>query len=810
MADQLGLNARLTFDGTQAITGMAKTNTAFTAMQAQMGKVRAGFGQVKAGLGGLRIGGIIAGVGIGAAIRGYAKFDSTMAGVRAQLGIEASKDFPRLETAARSMAAETGKAGGTVAEGMKALAEKGLDANEILQAIKPTLNGMTASGTDANTSAVMLVDTYRKFGLGADQAGKSMDTIVQAARLGGKGGAVPEFASALQSIGGTAQLLHLDMKDAAAGLALFTKGGLDSGSAAMNLNMALLKMSRASKDGYLSIAGLGKVAIPTKNGAMDLQGTMTNIAVALNYVKDPMERVNLAMSLFGMRGRESAAALEKLTKDPTALPKMFADIRNKSDGATAAMAKMKTDTLEGRFKKLQNALANVSMEIGSAFLPFVERGVKAIVPMAQQFATAFRFFTTTPGAVEKMGTTIAGVSPTITAMSQGLIAGFAGVKEAANWVIGGVRTIGGLFGGGGPGSSGIKTTMEWAVKLAAVAGAYKLLGPVIKSAMNIGIGAGKMLVGSLSALGTASTGLLGLIGKRFPAVAKMLPRGAGALGKVLGAAEKITAQPVRIVNWDEAGMAGTGGTSPGALPAPGATPGSPQGWRARASGKLGSLGGGVAMAVGGGIALNMLQGEMTGPIKTVGNTILGISAMFGPAGMAVGGIAAATMAFGTKIDEWTGASTFAANSMFNFAQSISAEARAAAMRAYTGNVAFEEAMRTAKQMVGIAGRGGTVGLEGGVRRGVTSELIQERIAKSAALAAKSSGATVEEQKAMVQAVMREMGPQLAAAIKNNIKVEATLLLDSRPVAKGVAGAEQEKKERRGESQAPGSRRRAAS
>jgi len=124
MPDQIGLTAKLTFDGSQAIQGMEKTGVAFAGMQQKIAVAKGGFTQVKAGLAGLKIGGLLAGVGIGASVKGFIHFDEVMAGVRAQLGEGARKDFPMLSAAARDMGTKTGKSAVTVAEAMKALAEK--------------------------------------------------------------------------------------------------------------------------------------------------------------------------------------------------------------------------------------------------------------------------------------------------------------------------------------------------------------------------------------------------------------------------------------------------------------------------------------------------------------------------------------------------------------------------------------------------------------------------------------------------------------------------------------------------------------
>jgi len=801
MPDQIGLTAKLTFDGSQAIQGMEKTGVAFAGMQQKIAVAKGGFTQVKAGLAGLKIGGLLAGVGIGASVKGFIHFDEVMAGVRAQLGEGARKDFPMLSAAARDMGTKTGKSAVTVAEAMKALAEKGLSANEIMTVLPSTLDGMKASGSDAATAAATMVDTYRKFGLEAGQAGGAMDVITAAAQRGGMGGQIPAFAQALQMTAGTASLLKLDIKDVAAGVAMFTKGGMDAGGAAMNFNMALLKLSRASKDGFINIAGLGKVEVATKNGAMDLQTTMTNIAVALKYVKDPMQRVNLAMSLFGMRGRESANALEKLTADPAALPAMFDAIKNKSTGATAAMAKLRSEGPGQQFKKLQHALSNVSMEIGAAFVPFVEKAVKVIVPMARGFAEAFRFFSASPAAINQTNVAIAGVSPTITAMAQGLMAGFAGVKDAFGWLGSGIKMVGGLFGGGGPGGSGVKTAVEWAVKLGVVAGAYKLLAGPVKSVMNVGIGGAKMLLGSLQALGSGATGLLGMVSKRFPAVARMLPKGAGALGKALGAAEKITAQPVRIVNWDEAGMgAGLGGA--------GAKPGAPTLPGAGGARPAIGMGVGIAAAVGGGIALNLIKGEAREPVKTLGNTVLGISAMFGPVGMAVGGMAAGALAFGSKIDEWTGASDWISKSLWSAGEGARAIDAQVKRERYQKDLNWRTMQDQANALLGFAQKGTAVDVGAG-KQAVTEDFMRERLTRYTEGMVKSKGMTPEEAKVMVKSMMDEMAPKLADAMQK-VKLETTVNVDGRPVAKGVAGATQENKERRGEPQAPGARRRAKS
>jgi TP901 family phage tail tape measure protein len=821
VTDTVGLTARLKFEGDSAIDGMTKVSGVFGNMRTKMEGAKAGFAQVKSGISGLGIGGILAAAGIGGAIKKYAEFDSIMSQVRANLGEESRKDFPMLENAARSMAAKTGKSVTTVADAMATLSLETADTTETMDMLKPVLTGMIAAGTDAATTAKILDITLDKFGLTSKDAAGTMDVLVQASRLGTA--SMPEFGTALASLGGTANLLKIPMADTAAALALFTKGGLDAGTASMNLNIGLMRLAKASKDGWINIKGLGKIQVATKNGALDLETTLANVSVALKSVSDPAQRVRLAMELFGMRGRESATAMERLTANPNRLSDMFRKIKSESDGAAESMEKLKTDNVAHKFKELKYVLGNVAMEIGAAFIPFVNQGVKALVPFVQQFGTAVRFFSEAPGAINLTNVAIKGVSPTIVAVAQGLAAGFKSVKEAIASVSKAVGFLGGMFGGDSSGNAGIKTAVKWAVQLGAVAGAYKLLGPAIKSTLNIGIGSAKILKGALGTLGAGMGGVIGVLSKRFPMLSKLLPKSTGALGKIVSSAEKIAAQPVRIVNWDEAGMGGGigggagGGTMPsgareidlGGGPAPQAPGKSPwyKGGRL-APGFKGQYGSGLAIAAGGGLAANLLiQGELRAPVKTLANTILATSAMFGPAGQALGGVAAAGMALGSKIDEWTNASGYIASAFWKLTEITMASANKMAQEMYSKNVGYKNMQNQAAQFLKMA-EGGVTSVQttpGGAREKLSAELLQNKLSAYG----KKVGMNEAETKAMVTAIMNQMGPKLADAIRG-VKLEANLTMESRPVAKSVAVSNQESRERRGEKQEVGARRKAAS
>jgi len=269
--------------------------------------------------------------------------------------------------------------------------------------------------------------------------------------------------------------------------------------------------------------------------------------------------------------------------------------------------------------------------------------------------------------------------------------------------------------------------------------------------------------------------------KKIPGIAKFLPGVAGKLGRAVGAVESITAAPVRITNWHEAGIGGLGGLGGGLGGAGGAAGGILAKLKA-----IGQMNVGAAFAAAGRGALG------------VAKALPGMIAKFGPTGLAVAGVGAAAYAAGRLLDKYTGISSGLAKVALRLFDAHSALESQARVRVQKHKVNLTAINAMTKQLVDFSRKGIAIQTEaGGPKRQVTRALAEERIRRY--LTSKNVGKT----RAEAEAIIRGLESQL-----RGIKVEVKVQGDLKKLASATGKVKQENAERTGRT-SPGAARRAA-
>jgi TP901 family phage tail tape measure protein len=816
MADSLSLTAKLFFDGSQAVSGMGKVRAAFGGMTEQVQKTKDGLKQAGEGFKGIGFAAAGVKLGVGAAIKRMASFESAMGAVKAKLGEEARPAFQMLEKEAMRLGAVTQFTAAEAAKGMEELAAGGMEPAEIMKAIGPVLNTAAAEGMNLGDAAQIVSQNMNAFGKEAGGAAHVADVL--AAVSGATSSSILSLQEGLKYAAGTARQAKVPFEQTVAILGALSDVGLEGSLAGTAFQNAIVRMSQKAKDGKVAV---GKMNVPlkyTKEGTMDAKQTFLDMVAALATIKNPMNKVQAAMETFGIRGKGVALAFEAISKEK--VDKLFVKLGSTVDGASARMAKLRMEGVHGDFITLSSAIDGAAIALGKMFRP----QVRAIAQgMTGFFSDAYKAMELFGQGVSTTDNRFWGLNKTAVEVVRGFREGWAGAKDVVSGFVSVISFVGkaisavlnpaqALFGPKG-GSMGVGNAIAMAMKWGTVAFSLKLVGGALGRVMNIATGSFRALQGVLGGMRTGVGGIVNLLATKFPALGK-LAGPLGKLGKGVAAMEKVTAQPVRVVNWDEAGAGIGAGVAPGQLPLPGMGPtpagrgpaAGPAGWRGRASAAVGTGLAGGGLAVAGGLAANFwITGEGQEASKTLANSALALGAAFGPAGMAVGGIAAGALTLGSKLDELTGASVAVSNYFWDLGKKGRDAAAAVASKAYAASVDIQTIQDQAKALVGFAGRGVAVQTgPGGERKKVTAAMMRESLMRTAT--AKGSGLTPEQARAVVEGVMKQMGPELAGALA---RVQLQVKIGEREVAKGVAKAGNESSGRRGEKAAPGTRRRAA-
>jgi len=765
MSETLGLAGKLSFFGDQAISSMAKVKSAFSGMRGQVSKVKEGLGDINKGFSGVGYAATALQGGVVYSVKKLADFEGQMGAVKSVLGKAQSEYFPALEAEAMKLGATTTFTAKEAAEAMENLARAGYGPTEILQAIGPVLDAAAAEGMDLATAAEIVAANMKAFGLEAKDSTHIADVLAYVSAQTAT--SIVDLQEGLKFAAPVARTANVSLEQTASILGVLSDIKLTGSLGGTAFKNAIIQMARQAKNGVVPVGDLYAKIEYGSNGMMDAQKTFMNMVKAISTIKDPMERVNVGMDLLGIRGQGVATAMEAMR--PELAEKLFDKMEKGITGTSREMARMRLDNLQGDFVRLTSAVDGATITLGKHFRPIVETLAKRLTSFTSDISAVFTAMREAKG-VEDLTKKLRGLDATAVQVVTGFKEGWESAKGIITWIAGAFGTIGRMITGmlnpidtafdPGSGGIGIKNLIKIGMQVGAIGLSFRFLGKAISSVTHIATGTFKVFSGVLGGLKTGVVGILSKLTTKFPMLSK-LAGPISKLGGAVGTLEKVTAQPVRIVNWDEAGGLGGAPRLPGQpppIPGAGAMPGAPA-----ALGKFGT-------------------------------------AMSWVAGITAAGVAGFEL--GTALDQWFGLSDKLSDKLMEGAR----EASAARVKAHGASLQYKDMEAMAVQLETFRRKGIMIEKEAGVGRAITQEVITEKLMKYA------TGKNVGMEKAVAMDLINKILTQLPQKVAEGMKgakVEATLNIDGRPVAKSVATSEQENKSRIGITP-PGARRKAAS
>lgn len=777
MPKTIGLTGKLKFDSGAAIGNMRKTSSAFKAMAASAKRVKAGMADIKKGFRGTGIAAAALTAGVVKTVKDFADFDFQITKA-ISLTKDGAKNMDKLRVFAKKMGAETFFTAKQAAEGMEALARAGLKSTDIMAALPKVLQLAAAEGIDLKTATDIVVKASNQFGISMKQAGKITDIFAFTSKNTATN--VSQLAEGLKFVGTKAgRGLNITMQQTVGVLGLLSNVAADASVGGTVLNNALIKIGQNAKRGSVKVGKFKAQIVRTfdkKTGkrGVDLVATMLRISQAAAKIKDPVKRAAALTKLLGIRGEKAALAFAAAfgPKRQAETAAFFRKLQSAKGikGVTKALADAQINTVAGQFKIFQSAVSGVSIAVGRMILsstplvPFMKRAAAVL----GETATALGILgnRAKPGTklFKKQAVALSKLSKTALQIAMGLREGFAAVKEVFTDVGGVLKSVGKVFGltfGKGQ----LKDIIRITAKTLAWVGVLKLAGGTLSRVFSIAKGGFNILRGVIGGIGS----LLG----------KFAGRGGGA--GVGGALAKATAQPVKVVNFDELRLALAGQGALGGIGKPGGGLAKLREGLRQNIGKLGRFG-------------TLLNSSGLGFKNHT--TILGkAGGALGRAGL-VGVALGAGVAFGTLIDKTFGLSDKFSSLAFEVNKADLALAERRKQAAQSGVVALKNIAAAQAQFAAAAKRGQTFETKGGARIGA-AEAFRRRA------------------QAQVKAIGEGLSPQQKAEFQNiiagvtaNIKLNTVVKLDGKVVARSTAKVNEEQKQRLGLKSTPGAKRQA--
>lgn len=338
-----------------------KIRSAVAGMARDAARVGAAWGKAGASVAaaGARIG-LAAGLIGGVVIKAFATFERQMIQVGAVTETLGTKDFPKLEKAARKAGRETEFTATQAALALEQLGLKGLTVNQILKALPATLELAAAASIDIATAATISAGQMRVFGLEAKDLSKINDILI--ATQNRSGASILDLSAALVVAGPAATELGFSLEDTSAILAKMADRMILGSKAGVALKGSLIKLANPSKEAARLLKSFGVAA------GDDLFTRLGKIKKGLEAISDPtgLARLAAASEIFGQRF--SIPMKAALSEGVDSL-REFSEALTGSKGLAKRIADAKIDTLIGQFNILKSAIADVQIATGGELNP---------------------------------------------------------------------------------------------------------------------------------------------------------------------------------------------------------------------------------------------------------------------------------------------------------------------------------------------------------------------------------------------------------------------------------------------------------
>lgn len=326
----------------------------------------------------------IAGIGV-ASIKTAADFESSMSQVAATMGMTSqeiengSKDYEKLEKAARDMGSATQYSASEAAEALNYLALAGYDVDRSVETLPIVLNLAAAGGIDLASASDMVTDAMSALG---DTAGTAENFVDKMAKTSQKSNtSVSQLGEAILTVGGTAKTLAGGTTELNTALGILADNGIKGAEGGTALRNMILSLSAPTDTAAEKMEELG-LKVFDANGNMRPMNDIFNDLNATLSTMSQGEQTQVLNEIFNKTDLKSVNALLANSGDRfNELSGYLGDC----DGAAATMADTMNNNLNGQITQLKSAVSEAAISIGQTLMPMIKDVVAKIQEWTDKF-----------------------------------------------------------------------------------------------------------------------------------------------------------------------------------------------------------------------------------------------------------------------------------------------------------------------------------------------------------------------------------------------------------------------------------------
>ena len=309
--------------------------------------------------------------GIVDTIQTTAQFEQSMANVKAITGAT-GKEFDTLTTFARELGATTMMSAQESADAMAFLGMAGWRTSEMMAGLPAILDLTVASGRDFATVADIVSDNLTAFGLTASDATMYSDALAYA--MSNANVNMDTLGESLKYIAPVATSAGVSMQEAVAMTMMLGDAGIKGSQAGTTLRTVMLNLTGANEKATAKLKELGVAVFDSEGKTRSFADIIRDLNKATEGMTDA-QKTAIANTLVGKTAVSGFSVLLDQGADKL---QAYTDGIHNSSGASAEMAEIMGDTLQGKVKIFESAMQDLQITIGNALLPTLTEGVESL------------------------------------------------------------------------------------------------------------------------------------------------------------------------------------------------------------------------------------------------------------------------------------------------------------------------------------------------------------------------------------------------------------------------------------------------
>jgi len=307
-------------------------------------------------------------------VKTAASFERAMSRVLAVTS-GARENFDALRLTAAELGRTTRFTAVEAAEGMKFLGQAGFDAQQVIEAIGPSLNLAAAGGLDLAEAADLASNVVQAFNLRVQDLAHATDVLANTATSSNT--SVRQLGEAFKFAAPAAAAAGVSLEDASAAMGVLGNAGIQASLAGTTLRGILASLANPTKQARDALDRLGVQIAKDAEGNIDLITTLQRLHDAHLTLAD-------AVTIFRRQGAAGALVLAKYVDQV----KSLAEANKKADGSARQMAQTMEDNLIGALIRLKSAAEGLLEVVGRPLLEPLTELVDKVTALTTALAQA--------------------------------------------------------------------------------------------------------------------------------------------------------------------------------------------------------------------------------------------------------------------------------------------------------------------------------------------------------------------------------------------------------------------------------------